>query len=190
MLLVALILLVLAHGAAQPPGARAEPRLLMVGDSLAIDTESHLRRSLPGWDVRVRAWFGLRLDQGLRLIDDDAHPPRIVAFSLFTNDAPDDAAKLERAVVRTLRRHAGCHIWATLYVRAPRGNPFAAANRRLRALARRHPRRLVVVDWAATTARTSGLIRPDGIHTTAKGARARAALYAGAARRCLRRQAP
>ncbi|MDX6698531.1 MAG: hypothetical protein QOE65_1928 [Solirubrobacteraceae bacterium] len=184
MLLLVLVLLALAPGA-----ARAQPSLLVVGDSLAIDSEPYLRVSLPDWRVDVRAWFGLDLRQGMRLIDGGPRPPQVVGFSLFTNDAPRDAPLLERTVTRTLRRYPGCHIWATPYQRTPRGNPFGDADRRLRALGRRHSDRLVIVDWARWAALIPALTGPDGVHQTTLGRWMRGFLYAGAARGCVRRLA-
>lgn len=182
MLLLALLLLALAPGV-----ARANPSLLVIGDSLALDSAPYLTQDLEGWKVRQRYWGGVTLQQGLGWFAQETPPPPIVAFSLFTNNEPSEAPLLERAVGALLARHPGCHIWATPYRRGPAGNVYAAINPRLRAVARRHRDRMVLIDWAAVVTARGGLLREDGVHTTPFGARVRAYLYAGAARRCLRR---
>lgn len=176
--------------AALPAGTgAARPSLLMVGDSLAYESAGLLRAELPGWDVRHKAWPGVPLETGMRWLSQERHPPRILAFSLFTNNPAYEAGLLERAAAETLRRHPGCHIWATVYQGDPLGNVHEAANRRLRALERRHPDRLVVIDWAAWGEWAGEKLMPDGIHPTEEGKLLRAQLYAHAARRCLRRLA-
>jgi hypothetical protein len=183
------VLLVVLLLAVLPGAAPAKPRLLVVGDSLAVDSEPYLRQDLPDWDVEVRAWYGFTLRQAMPFIDDDPRPPRIVVFNLFTNDSPRNVPALAATVVRTLRRHPGCHVWTTPYVRGRHGNVLAGAARRLRGLARRHPSRLVIADWAAHAARDPGLTGRDGVHDTSSGRRERARLQAAAARRCRRRLA-
>lgn len=171
-----------------PGAAHAQPRLLVIGDSLAFDSAAHLEAALAGWDVELRAWGGVRLATGMGWLAQERHPPPILAFGLFTNDPPDQGPAWERAVIHALTTVPGCHVWATAYRRSPRGNAYAAANRRLRALEGRYPGRLVVVDWAAWVVRAPGLVRADGVHDTPVGSWARAQLYAAAAHRCLHRR--
>lgn len=182
MLLLALVILGLTPGV-----ARATPSVLVIGDSLAAQSEAHLRERLPGWRVRQRFWPGVRLGTGMGWLGEEHRPPRILAFSLFSNDPPEDVARLERNVAGTLARHPGCHVWATLYARRPHGNPYAAANRMLRRLRHHDPDRLVLVDWAAEAVRSPELVAGDGVHGTPRGAEARGALFAEAARSCHQR---
>jgi hypothetical protein len=161
--------------------------VLVVGDSLAAQSEAHLRASLPGWTVRQRFWPGARLGTGMGWLAEEGRPPPILAFSLFTNDPAEHVARLERTVAGTLARHPGCHVWATLYMRRPEGNPYAAANRMLRRLRYHHADRLVLVDWAAWAVRSPELVAADGVHSTPLGAWTRAAMFARAARSCLHR---
>ena len=170
--------------------AAARPAMLVIGDSLATDSAGDLRTELGGWRVNVRAWGGVKLETGMRWLREERSLPPILAFSLFTNDPPRDGRRLEAAVVDTLRRHPGCHIWATLF-RGGGGlpNEFTAANARLRKVERRHSDRMVLIDWAAWGDWAGTRLVPDGTHPTRAGNWLRARLYANAAQRCARRQA-
>ncbi len=180
-----------AEPTAQPAQARpaVRPRrLVLVGDSLAVGIRDLLPGALPGWSVSVDARTGRPLAEGMGIIAtaDVATVPTVLAVSLFTNDDPGDVAALDRAVRDTVSRVGaqGCAVWATI-VRPPlNGVSYGAANARLQALAGELGGRLVIVPWAATVARTPGLMGPDGVHPTPSGYRARARLYAQAAQSC------
>jgi hypothetical protein len=76
-------------------------------------------------------------------------------------------------------------IWATI-VRPRQGrHSYAPVNRLLTRLRRELADRMQLVPWArAVKAHPRWLARRDRVHATAEGYRARAQLYAQAARRC------
>ena len=166
-------------GGDREPAPPEPPRsVVVIGDSLAEGTAPLLPGLLPGWDVRQDHQRGRPLAVGMQVLEATPLPRgAVLAFSLFTNDEPDQVAALEAAVRGAAGR--GCSVWATVV--HPRD--FTAANARLLALDRELDD-VVVVDWAAAAAKRPELIRPDGVHGTPEGNRARAELYADAIRRC------
>jgi hypothetical protein len=161
--------------------------VLVIGDSLAQGIEAPLKAALPGWRVRVDGRIGRPLAEGMGIFAREPSPPAIVAFSLFTNDAPGNTAPLESAVRATAGRQGGCAVWATI-VRPPLdGVSYDAANTLLHRLAG-DPElapRLRLVDWAAEVAQSPSLVSPrDGVHGTPQGYRVLAQLYAAAIRSC------
>jgi hypothetical protein len=161
--------------ASTPPGT-----VVVIGDSLAVGTRALLPAELDGWDVRTTAVEGWPLAVGMDALSKAEVPDRaVLAFSLFTNDTPDQLPALEAAV----RRSAGmaCSVWATI---AHPGHDFGAVNDRLRALGD-ELERVVVVPWAETVAERPELLKPDRVHGTDDGYRVRAQLYADAARSCV-----
>jgi lysophospholipase L1-like esterase len=177
-----------SRAAAPPPSPpRSLPHdVLVIGDSLAVGMQDALRAALPGWHVTFDARTGRPLAEGMRVLAAQHAAPAIVAFSLFTNDAPGSTAALEQAVRATAARPGGCAVWATI-VRPPvDGVSYAAANRLLERLAG-DPQvalGLQLVDWSAVIARTPAYLAPDGVHGTPAGYRARGELYASAIRAC------
>jgi hypothetical protein len=110
----------------------------------------------------------------------------VLAFSLFTNDGPGNLGALEAAVRRSVARQGrtGCAVWATI-VRPPlNGVSYAGANRLLASLAREHPGRLILADWARAVASHPEWLAGDGVHATPAGYAGRARLFADAARAC------
>jgi hypothetical protein len=156
----------------------------MVGDSLAEGTEPHMAGLLAGWKVTTNARRGRPLAEGMRIVESQTlGADAVLAVSLFTNDDPGNVAALRTAVRRSTHK-AGCAVWATI-VRPPvGGRSYAAANRALEELDAELGARLVVVPWAATVARHPDYLAADGVHATPAGYRARATLYANAARSC------
>ena len=170
---------------AAPLRGAGKGTLIMIGDSLAQGTESLLGGMLPGWTVRTDARRGRPLAEGLHVLEaTTASPKTVLAFSLFTNDAPGNVGALESAV-RTSARRADCVVWATI-VRPPvGGRSYDAANARLEDLARGELRgRLVVVPWDQAVADHPEWLAGDGVHATPEGYRARARMYAQAAQSC------
>jgi hypothetical protein len=160
----------------------------MIGDSLAQGTEPFLGGMLKGWQVTTNARRGRPLAEGMQILDSTRVPSGkvVLAFSLFTNDAPGNVGALESAVRKSVQRAGpdGCAVWATI-VRPPLGGvSYAAANTRLNALAAQFGGRLIVAPWAAAVARNPGLVGGDGVHATSEGYRTRAQLYANAANAC------
>jgi hypothetical protein len=177
-------------------GALADPRpaLVVIGDSLAVGTAAPLAADLPDWDVKADARVGRPLAEGMGVLAGATLPSEaegrrtVLAFSLYTNDAPVDVAALEAAVRASVARlgASGCAIWATISRPAPKGASYGPANARLVALAadRQLAGRLLVVPWAAQVARHHGWKARDHVHATAAGNLARAQMYADAARAC------
>jgi hypothetical protein len=177
--------------AAPPPSAPAPsgtpPKTFtMIGDSLAVGTQPYLPSLLPGFKVTTNAQTGRPLATGMQILNTTAvNGPTALAFSLFTNDDPSHVAQLESAVRTSVSRAgaSGCAIWATI-VRPPvNGVSYAAANRKLVQLAAQLPR-LRIVPWAATVNSHPSWVGADGVHATATGYKARAQMYADAARSC------
>ena len=160
---------------------RAARALVVIGDALAPRPGSLLR----GWTVRVDARPGRSLAEGLRVLAaSDAPSDAVLAFSLFTADAPGDVGALESAV-RASARRASCVIWATISHPPVGGASYDAANARLEQLAEGElAGHLVVVPWADAVADHPGWVEADAVQATPDGARARARMYARAARRC------
>jgi lysophospholipase L1-like esterase len=111
----------------------------------------------------------------------------VYAFSLFTNDDPRNTTALASAVRASAQRAAtagGCAIWATI-ARPPYGGvSYAGPNAVLRRLDSQLER-VVLVDWAGAVAANPSWMSGDGVHGTPTGYRARAQMYADAARSCL-----
>jgi lysophospholipase L1-like esterase len=151
------------------PAEAVSPRVVVVGDSLAVGTEPFLggllRYRALTWDARS----GRTTPEGLRALRGAVarvHPQTVV-ISLGTNDGPDPvrfADRIRRALAAIPPQ--ACVVWATIY-RPPRKGPYFALNRVLRATQRRD-RRLVLVDWDRVVAR--GMVRlPDGLHPDPAG---------------------
>jgi hypothetical protein len=174
--------------------AEAKPRLLVIGDSLAIGARVPLAEELPDWRIRTVARTGRPLNEGMRAFRALDPVPTVTAFSLFTNDDPRNISALTRAVRESLDllHGAACSVWATVVRPRVAGHSYSRVNRRLRALARRPELtgRLVIVPWAARVARHPEWMASDRVHPTASGYRERARLYAGAVRRCAATFAP
>jgi hypothetical protein len=191
-----------AAPATPPPGAGAtggapygeRPALVMIGDSLAIGTAAPLAADLPDWDVKADARVGRPLAEGMDILAGASLPSEtggartLLAFSLYTNDAPIDVGRLEAAVRASVARLGarGCAIWATISRPGPRGASYRPANARLLELAADPALagRLLVVPWAEQAARHHGWKARDHVHATAAGNLARAQMYADAARAC------
>jgi hypothetical protein len=174
--------------------ASAPRVMIVIGDSLAIGMASPLRGLLEGWRVSVDGRTGRPLAEGMELLAETALPAgaegrrAILAFSLFTNDGPQNVEALETAVRESVRRLGpqGCAIWATV-ARPPLGGvSYDAANARLAALARDPALagRLLIVPWKREYARHPSWQAGDGVHATGDGYAGRAQLYADAARSC------
>jgi hypothetical protein len=172
---------------ATPAPSGSPPKTFtMIGDSLAVGTQPYLPGLLPGFKVSTNAQTGRPLATGMQILGSTpVSGPTALAFSLFTNDDPSHVSQLESAVRTSVSRVGpnGCAIWATI-VRPPvNGVSYAAANRKLTQLARRLPR-LRIVPWAAAVAQNPSWVGSDGVHSTSTGYKARARMYADAAKSC------
>jgi lysophospholipase L1-like esterase len=188
------LLCLLAFALLSAPAAAAKPRLLVIGDSLAIGTKAPLSALLPDWRIRTVARIGRPLDEGMRVFRALEPAPVVTAFSLFTNDDPGNVTALVRAVRQSLdlQHGAACSIWATVVRPNVGGRSYSPVNRRLKRLARRPEMlgRLVIVPWAEKARRHPEWMAGDRVHGTATGYQARAELYADAVRRCAATFAP
>ena len=187
-------------GTAAPAGGNpySGPRtMIVIGDSLAVGMAPYLRGALEGWPVYVDGRTGRFISEGMEILAETELPPgaegqrAILAFSLGTNDGPQNVDALELAVRESASRLGanGCIVWATIARPAMNGVSYRAMNARLEAL-QADPalvNRLVVVPWAREYARHKSWQRPDRVHMTPEGAAARAAMYAEAARSCAAR---
>ncbi len=162
--------------------------MFVAGDSLAQEMAGALRAALPGWRVRVDARWGRPLDEGMRILGEQAELPAILAVSLFTNDHPRDTAALGAAVRATAARPGGCAVWATIVAPPYEGVSHDGANALLRRLARDPALALVLVDWARAVERGPSLMSGDAVHASPAGYRARARMYARAIRACAGRR--
>jgi hypothetical protein len=177
-----------APAPAPAPATGGPGSLVMIGDSLAEGTEPFLAGMLDGWKVTTDARRSRPLAEGMQILDATQVPSGkvVLAFSLFTNDAPGNVGALESAVRKSVQRagSGGCAVWATI-VRPPLGGvSYDGVNARLNALGRELRGRLAIVQWADAVARNPGLVGSDGVHGTSAGYRTRAQLYANAAQSC------
>jgi hypothetical protein len=172
--------------AAPTPTAQPPRALLLIGDSLGEGIEPYLPGLLPGWSVRADAKTSRPLATGMQILaGTPVSGPTVLAFSLFTNDSPGNVSALDSAVRTSLQRAGanGCAVWATIRRPPYNGVSYAAANRRLKQLAAQNWR-LRLVPWAETTRANPSWLAGDGVHATSTGYRARAQMYADAARSC------
>ncbi len=168
------------------PNGSGPRSLVLIGDSLAVGIEDLLPGLLPGWRISSDALTSRPLATGMAILS-RASVARgsVVAMSLFTNDDPARTAELEAAVRTSVRRAGpgGCAIWATISRPPFSGRTYAAANALLRRLDAELGPRMTAVPWAETAAR-NGWLATDRVHGTPEGYRARARMYAEAARAC------
>jgi lysophospholipase L1-like esterase len=188
-----------AGAVAQRPRGRADsPRttsgkMHMIGDSLAVGTEPFLNDAWSGMlenapkgaAATSNAKGGRTLEQGMREYNALKRKPKVVAMSLFTNNAPSDIGELRKAVQQTIRdarQRDGRVVWATIARPDLGGKNYDAANRILRELAAENRDVMGLVDWAREVDRRPGLLSSDDIHATPEGYKVRARMYAQAAR--------
>ena len=165
-------------------GADAErPRVLVLGDSLAVGLQPYLGELLAERAITWDARSGRTTPEGLQRLRTTLRGvrPNAVVISLGTNDGSDPGrfASRIRRVLRALPPRA-CVVWPSL-VRPPRKGAYHALNRVLRAEARRNPR-LVVVDWDVAV-RRGEVTLPDALHPDAAGYLRRSSMIADAVRR-------
>jgi hypothetical protein len=188
------LLVLLALALCAQPAAAAKPRLLVIGDSLAVGTQAPMAGMLSDWRIRTVARVGRPLEEGMRVFRALSPAPVVTAFSLFTNDDPGDVSALVRAVRESLdvEHGAACSIWATVVRPSVGGRSYSPVNRRLKRLAHRPEMlgRLVIVPWAEKARHHPEWMAGDRVHGTVAGYQARARLYANAVRRCAATFAP
>lgn len=161
-------------------------RVLVNGDSLAFDSLPFIRRELPRWRVLDDVWFARRVSEGAGVLRRYGRRlPPVIHASLGTGDDPAETAGFRRSL-RAIMRVAGarrCVVWANIWRPVQSGSGFDLVNAVLADEAARRPN-LRVVDWAAMVAANTHWLKPDRIHVSAAGNRARARAVAREIRRC------
>jgi hypothetical protein len=173
-----------------PPPAEAptRPEFALIGDSLAQGTAPYLGEFLPGWRVTVDAARSRFLLQGIAIRETMRKPaqrPVVLAFSLFTNDHPSRAAELAYWARQSLAGlpRGSCVVWSTIVRPRVGGISYAEANRLLEQASVEEPR-LLVVPWARAVRNHPSWMRPDRVHASEEGYRARAEMYGALAKTC------
>jgi hypothetical protein len=176
------------------PAPRRRPaRRRAAGARLAGDRQRGAARPRPGRrKVRFDARIGRPLAEGLSILAatalPSAQPPArtVLAFSLFTNDAPADVDELDTAVRASVARLGphDCAIWATISRPAVHGVSVPSRQLAPRTVSARPQLagRLLVVRSTEEVARHRGWKAHDHVHATTAGYLARARLFADAAR--------
>jgi hypothetical protein len=167
-LLAAVVVLAMLTSAPASAGSRP----LIVGDSVTLAAAPQLRAA--GWSVQARKNRTMTL--GLRILRARRTLPRTVAVALGTN-----ANVSKRDVARALQLVGPAR---RLVLVTPREVPGESAHdaRVMRVMARRHPLRIVLVDWARRSQGHPSWLAGDLIHLTAEGAREFARLLGPVAR--------
>ena len=183
---IAVAVVVALRGDDEPP-AGATGALTLVGDSLNVGTEPHLREALPGWQIDAYDQVGRTTSAGveeLRRIGDNLAP--VVVVSLGTND-PDGSEAAFRALVAKAIEVVGperCLVWATI-VRGGAGRPGFD---RVLEEARSAHANVRLVDWTGMVAADDSLLAADRVHGTPDGYARRAQETARAIRSCAHTQ--
>ena len=172
---VAAVALALA-GASAPSADAGKARLLVLGDSLAFDSEPYLLRALPRWRIVDEIWFARRTGEGPAILRRYGRRlPRTIHVSLGTADDPTAVDQLRRDVRRTMRiaGRRRCVVWANVWRPVPSGPGFDNFNVML-ADEDAHRPNLRVLDWHSMVAAHNEWLKKDGVHVNADGNRARA----------------
>ena len=105
------------------PAAREPGRVTVIGDSLAVGTQTLLPAALPGWSVTTDARKGRPLAEGMQVLSGaDVPAGSVLVFSLFTNDTPTATGALQSALRAGAAKVGpqGCQVWATIARARPR----------------------------------------------------------------------
>jgi lysophospholipase L1-like esterase len=160
-------------------------RALIVGDSLSDGTKPYLPGALARWRVEQRVATSRHAPQGVEILRRRQALPGAVIFALGTNDDPRAVGAFRDSLEAALAiaGEARCLVVPNI-VRPPAGGvSYAAYNREIATLARRHDN-FRVVDWAALVRRNRAWLADDGAHVTAEGYEARARAIAHQVERC------
>lgn len=145
-----------------------------IGDSVLLGTESYLRSTLGGWDLRLDARVSRRWPEGLDILrQNQASVGQVVVFCLGHNYGGGGFAQsyVDEAVALSARAQRIVFVTQTEWTPAQ-----AEVNRAIYAAAARDPR-IVVAPWAETIkANPSFLV--DNVHPNRGGAIALANLIA------------
>jgi hypothetical protein len=163
------VVLVVALGIAWVVYAHRSKPLLVIGDSLSLDAKDDLIAlgEAAGYDVNVDAFFGVRLEDRMPLIEqqrDRRSGPLVI--ELGTNDVrhgdpPEVIDGLIDEAIGVLV-DVPCVVFVNIGMLTSEGEVAAAVNEHLKASAAQHPS-MHVYDWAAEFAQHPDW-SVDGIH--------------------------
>ncbi len=181
---VAAALLALAAAA---PAARAEPHVLVVGDSLEELTSPFLPHFLPGVKLTVNAVGGSNTYEIFDLFRESWDPSdSVVVFDGGTNDDPEYPQILEGNLhkVAEIVGPNTCMVVPTIHGYTVNGVDNAGKNRVVREFAAARPG-TQTPDWASAVHQHPELMQSDGLHPIEAGAQLRAELIAQGILGCL-----
>ena len=181
---IAIALLALA---ALAPAARAEPHVLVVGDSLEELTSPFLPHFLPGVKLTVNAVGGSNSFEIFDLFRESWNPSdSVVVFDAGTNDDPEYPQILEGNLhkVAEIVGPGTCMVVPTIHGYTVNGVDNAGKNRVVREFAAARPG-TQTPDWASAVHQHPELMQPDGLHPIEAGAQLRAELVAQGILGCL-----
>ena len=151
--------------------------MLNVGDSLAVGTGPELEQKLTGRSVTTIAAINRTSSQGLAALRAVATVPTTIVVELGTNDTDVDAFRANVRSILAIARTVSATVW---WVNISRplldGTSASELNAVLTAEQASHDN-LKIVDWNGAVAAGRGQLA-DGIHPSAAGYKARAALIA------------
>jgi hypothetical protein len=181
----ALLLVFLALAASAAPAA-AEPKVLIVGDSLEELTSPYLGRYLPGVELLVNAKGGYNSYQIFDLFQESYEPPdSVIVFDAGTNDNPSYPEILAGNLAKVAETVGDrCMVVPTIHGLHPGGVSDAGKNQAVAEFAASRPG-TQVPDWAAAVATHPELMQADNLHPIEEGADYRAQLIAQGVEGCL-----
>jgi hypothetical protein len=173
--------------AALAPAARAEPHVLVVGDSLEELTSPYLPHFLPGVKLTVDAVGGSNTYEIFDLFQESWDPSdSVVVFDGGTNDDPEYPQILEGNLhkVAEIVGPNTCMVVPTIHGYTVNGVDNAGKNRVVREFAAARPG-TQTPDWASFVHQHPELMQSDGLHPIEAGSQARAELIAQGILGCL-----
>ncbi len=181
---VAMALVVL--GLALPAGAAAEPKVLVVGDSLQESTGPNLPRYLPGVEVTVNAVGGSNTFEILDLFESSYDPSySVIVFDGGTNDNPNYPQILEENLAKVAAQVGNrCMVVPTVHGYTVEGTNNRGKNRVVHEFAASRPG-TQTPDWATVANTRPDLMQADNLHPSEAGADYRAQLIADGILGCL-----
>jgi hypothetical protein len=169
------------------PAARAEPHVLVVGDSLEELTSPFLPHFLPGVKLTVNAVGGSNSFEIFDLFQESWDPSdSVVVFDAGTNDDPEYPQILEGNLhkVAEIVGPNTCMVVPTIHGYTVNGVDNAGKNRVVREFAAARPG-TQTPDWASAVHQHPELMQSDGLHPIEAGAQLRAELIAQGVLGCL-----
>jgi hypothetical protein len=183
---LALLLLLVPMMAAPPAPARAAPRVLVVGDSLADLTSPYLSRYLPGVELTINAVGGYNTFQIFELFEESYDPSQsVIVFDGGTNDNPAYPEILAEHLAKVAEIVGNrCMVVPTVHGFTVNGVDNTGKNRVVAEFAASRPG-TQVPDWARAVATHPELMQADNLHPIEEGADYRAQLIAQGVEGCL-----